>query len=72
MGLGVVIGTVGDVLASMCAVRRGGSSPYMAKGYVLWRAMVLCLELGFEEVIFFEGDAKELIDVVKSKEEEES
>lgn len=61
----------GDVLASLSAARRGGSSSYMAKGYALGRATMLCLELGFEDVIF-EGNAKELIDVMLDEVEDES
>lgn len=34
-------------------------------------AIVLCSKLGFEDVIF-KGDAKELIDVIKSKKEDKS
>lgn len=72
VGMGVVIrDRQGEVVAAMSISRRDVQNPFLAEGMALWRAMVFCIETGIVDVIF-EGDAKELIEVVMSDEEVDS
>ncbi|XP_035547261.1 uncharacterized protein LOC118348858 [Juglans regia] len=72
MGAGVVIRDWrGDVLVSLCAQFKHVSSPFIAECKALGRAVELCKELGFYNV-WFEGDAKRVVDGVNKEEEDES
>lgn len=72
MGMEIVIRdyTV-SLQACLTASRDHIHSVFQAEGEALHRAMGLCLELGLSHV-FFEGDAKVVIDVVNSKKEDNS
>lgn len=72
MGVGIVIkDSNGDVLALISAPKYYVASPFIVESNALWKAMEMCNELGFRDVIF-EGDAKAIIDVVNSEEDDES
>ncbi|XP_042984282.1 uncharacterized protein LOC122313374 [Carya illinoinensis] len=69
MGLGVVIRDgEGEVLVSLCKPSSYSVSAAVAEAEALWRAMLLCIELNFGEVVF-EGDALGIIQVACSTEE---
>ncbi|KAF5446930.1 hypothetical protein F2P56_032524, partial [Juglans regia] len=72
MGVRIVVrDNNGDVLDSLCAPRNYVTSPILAECNALWKAMEMCIELGFREVIF-EGDAKAvLIEAVKSEDDDD-
>ncbi|KAF5447234.1 hypothetical protein F2P56_032802 [Juglans regia] len=72
MGMGVVIrDNNGDLQATLVAPRDNIVSAFMAESVALLRAMELCQELGFN-MVEFEGDAKAVVDAVKSSAEDNS
>ncbi|KAF5443081.1 hypothetical protein F2P56_035670, partial [Juglans regia] len=72
MGMGVVIrDSKGDLQATLVASRDNISSAFLAESFALLRAMELCQDLGFN-MVEFEGDAKAVVDAVKSNAEDNS
>ncbi|XP_042968991.1 uncharacterized protein LOC122301662 [Carya illinoinensis] len=72
MGAGIiVIGRNGDVMASMAIPIYHVTSPFIAESYAIWKTIDMCTRLGFREVVL-EGDAKVVINIVNTKEEDES
>ncbi|KAF5447893.1 hypothetical protein F2P56_033410 [Juglans regia] len=71
-GVGIVIRHHnGELVAAKCANRRYSSSSFAAESMTLWEAMEMCKELGLWDV-YFEGDAKEVIESVKREGENDS
>ncbi|XP_042974899.1 uncharacterized protein LOC122306539 [Carya illinoinensis] len=69
MGMGVIIrDEEGEVLASLCGSRKWVSKPDTAEMQALWRALKLCAELNFVNVVF-EGDAFGIVKAVNGREE---
>ncbi|XP_042939495.1 uncharacterized protein LOC122274525 [Carya illinoinensis] len=69
VGIGVVVRDGrGEVMVSLCYSNEGCCSPVVAELRALWRAMKLCAELNFENVIF-EGDALVVVNAVNSEKE---
>ncbi|XP_042988726.1 uncharacterized protein LOC122316260 [Carya illinoinensis] len=69
VGIGVMVRDGrGEVLVSLCCSKEGCCSPVVAEFRALWRAMKLCAELNFENVIF-EGNALVVVKVVNSEKE---
>lgn len=57
MGGGVAIrNCVSDLVATLCMSHKFISVPVLAKLHALWRAMLLCMEISLNQVIF-EDDA---------------
>ncbi|KAF5444675.1 hypothetical protein F2P56_033791 [Juglans regia] len=72
MGAEVVIrDSRGDVLVSLSTQLQWVNSPFMAECKALSKAIELCKELGFYRV-WFEGDAKGVVDRVNKEEEDDS
>lgn len=72
MGLGIIIrDDEGEILVSVCANRRHVTQSALAKCYALWRAIEVCNDLAFQNVIL-EGDALVIIKVVNIIEKDSS
>lgn len=68
MGIGIVIRDCHvEVLACLCSSKSFHSQPIVAEFWALWRALILCTELGLENV-HLEGDAQGLISAINSEE----
>lgn len=69
MGIGVVINdSIGEVLARLSLRAKSHSKSIVAKIAILRRAMVFCLELGFDQVQF-EGDAQLVVNAINNENE---
>ncbi|XP_040994257.1 uncharacterized protein LOC121240790 [Juglans microcarpa x Juglans regia] len=72
MGMRIVIRDCeGDLLASLLVSNECVNSVFLAESNALLRAMELCQDLAFT-LVEFEGDAKAVVDVVKSNVDENS
>lgn len=70
--MGIVIRDAdGEILASVCSVRRNVDQPSLAESLALWRALEICNELAFSKVIM-EGDAAVVINGVNKVAEDHS
>ncbi|KAF5442911.1 hypothetical protein F2P56_035519 [Juglans regia] len=69
MGAGIVIwDEEGEVLVSLWMPKGNVCSPIVAEVHALWRAVELCTELRFTNVVF-EGDALTIIDAINRSKE---
>ncbi|XP_059451110.1 uncharacterized protein LOC132181902 [Corylus avellana] len=65
MGLGIVVrDSEGRVRAARSNTRRGLLDPTVAEAVAAYQAVLFCNELGYTHIIL-EGDAKNIVDVVK-------